>query len=59
MNPPLYAILLLENLAIKKFNDKDEWKNAVQTLTQNNKSHIALKWHAGAKQYVKPETFEL
>lgn len=47
-----YAILTLHDLKIRKFERKDEWKNAIIDCKHQM---IVFKWHEGAGQYQQVE----
>lgn len=58
-SPPVtcyaYAIVLLETLSVKKFQNHEDLKNALDAI--GDRQRIILKWHEGAKQWVMPEEY--
>ena len=50
-----YAIVLLDTLAIKKFQNREDLKGALNDIGDRPK--MILKWHEGAKQWTQPETY--
>ena len=50
-----YAIVLLDTLAIKKFQNREDFKGALTDIGDRPK--VILKWHDGAKQWTQPEIY--
>ena len=53
-----YALIILDDLAIRRFDHKDEWFAAMSVLRDKDRQFIVVKWNAGAKQYVQQEITE-
>lgn len=51
-----YAILLLHNLRIVRFDTKDEMLDAMKTLAQQDRECLAFHLHNGTGVYVQMET---
>ena len=48
-----YALVLLETATVKKFQNREDFRNALDAIGDRPK--IILKWHEGAKQWTNPE----
>ncbi len=46
-----FAILLLSDLTIMRFDSRDEVEIAANTLFKNGKSFIAFRWHPDCQLY--------
>jgi len=50
-----YAILILTQLRVAKFDTKDEFKDAIKNLQATDTPFIALKYNNGAELYTQLE----
>lgn len=50
-----YAIITLDDLKVRTFDNRDDWQTAIEALTKNGKTFIPLKYHHGAATYQQPE----
>lgn len=46
-----YAIITSADLKVRFFDNKDDWKTAVDQLTARNLQYLAFKYHHGAEMY--------
>lgn len=53
-----FALVTLETLTIKRFNNKEDWQTAMNAIQSQGQDFVALKYHAGAGRYVVPERHE-
>lgn len=47
-----FALLILSNLKVKTFDNKDDWNLAMVTLRENKTAFLPLKYHHGAVAYI-------
>lgn len=51
-------VILTKDIKVKKFEHKDDFDTARQTLITKEVHYVPLKWHAGVGIWVKPETYK-
>lgn len=54
--PAPFGVLILTNLRIRLFSNKDDLQTAIRILETNGTRFVPLVYHNGAKTYIVPET---
>ena len=54
-----YAILIIGTLKLKKFEFKDDYKIAVNSLLQQGKDFVTFKYNHSIEAYVMPEQVKI
>lgn len=57
--PSDFAVLMLRDLKLRKFQFKIEMEDAVRKFKSDNVPFIALVYHHGGDQWTMPEVFHL
>lgn len=53
-----YALLVLKNLNIKRFNNHDDMMTAINALQSRGEGFVPLKYHNGAETYMSLEVWQ-
>lgn len=53
-----FAIIILTNLRVARFQTKDEWQDAMKNLRERDRAFIPVKYHFGIERYETPEVVE-
>ena len=47
--PAPYALITLESLTVKRFQNKEDWETAMNAVQSRGHEFVALKYHHSAK----------